>query len=481
MRERRVLHYLLLLGLLISAMTAGLSCSLWENRGTEGSDPAAKQTTESPGSAQTSSPAGKPTIASSKRAKPNVLLITIDTLRADALGCYGNPRVKTPNLDALARQGVRFSITIAQYTQTNPSHASIFTGTYPATHRLRSQGSDKLPPSPPTLAEVLGSNGYTTAGIYSWPCFDPEWGLGRGFAHYKAAYLKAPQEDKDWIRSFEGRADLTTDSALHWLREKPSAPFFLWVHYQDPHIPYSPPSPFDTMYDEPRCEECPDGGWDTHDRVMAGESFSDTEIAHLLALYHGEVSFADREIGRLLEEMSKASLMNDTVVIVTADHGEGFGENGGWWHPWVHYNTVLRVPLIMSYPAALPAGLVIDTVVRSIDIMPTILDLADVSLSRQIEGRSLLPIITGLEKADKTAAFAQGPFDASTTMVTGEWKLIRDNVKGKLELYNLKRDPEERNNLASADPQQASRLGQQLRAWMDSHGIKPEAFGFPRG
>ena len=412
--------------------------------------------------------------SSSSSARPNVLIISIDTLRADHLGAYGSSRVKTPNIDALASRGARFDMAISQFSQTNPSHASLLTGTYPATHKLKIHGSDKISPSVTTLAQVLGNQGYSTAGIYSWPSFDPEMsGLDRGFATYKGIYFDVPEfrDSTDFWRKRNGRADLTTDAVLGWLRGNTATPFFLWVHYQDPHYPYVPPPPFDTMYD-PGCAGCPDGNWPTIDRLFAGEHLSDEDLGHVVAKYDEVISFTDHEIGRVFDGLRDLDVLDKTMIIVTADHGESFLENGRWAHPFILYNTVVRVPLIVSYPPVIPEGGAVGAVAQLVDVAPTILDLIGASIPRGVEGRSLMPLLLGSEKGDDRMAITQIPDDSSISMVVAGWKLIRNNTNGELEMYDLNADPKELVDLARSNRGRALDLEKKLIAWMDSRGIK---------
>lgn len=223
------------------------------------------------------------------------------------------------------------------------------------------------------------------------------------------------------------------------------------------------------MYDQ--CQTCLDGSFRTVDRIGAGEQLSAADTAHVVALYNGEVSFTDREIGRLLEGMKSPGFLDNTMVIVTADHGQSLNDNGKWFHPGILYDSVVRIPLVISYPPIAPAGLAVDAVARSVDIMPTILDLVGVPSPKRAEGKSLWPIMLGREKGDERVAFTEGTDGRLTAVVTREWKLIRNNVTGEFELYNLKSDPGELKNLALANPQQVSKLDQRLKVWMDSHGI----------
>ncbi|MBI2303953.1 MAG: sulfatase [Chloroflexi bacterium] len=409
-------------------------------------------------------------------AKPNIIFITIDSLRADALGAYGNNRAQTPHLDALAKQGVRFGLDITQYPQTDYSHAAMFTGASPAsikdTYRTPYVLNSSDVPTKPmtTLAEILAGQGYTTAGIYSYVGLTPELsGLNRGFMTYQFACLPAP-EQKYLERLCDGRANITTDAALQWVKDKAATPYFLWVHYQDPHYPYTPPPPFDTMYGPP-CPDCVDGSYETIDRLGAGEPISESNIARLVDLYYGETSFTDQEIGRLLENIGNARLLDNTLVIVTADHGESFNEHGLWFHPGILYNPVARVPLIISYPETIPGGSVVDALVRSIDIMLTILELVNIPPPEQAEGKSLWPLILGLEQESERVAILEERDDNWVALITKNWKLIRNNVTGGLELYDMIMDYDESNNLASINLEQALQMEWELISWMNSHGI----------
>ncbi|MBI2907197.1 MAG: sulfatase-like hydrolase/transferase [Chloroflexi bacterium] len=400
--------------------------------------------------------------------KPNILFITMDSLRADSLGVAGNPVVKTPNLDSVARQGFWFSRVVTQFTQTNPSHAAMFT----STNELKHMGGDVLRESSPTLAELLQAAGYNTAGIYSFHGLDPlNSGLERGFRTYEGAYVRYPEQQDLW-RVTDGIANVTTDAALGWLKNKDSDPFFLWVHYNDPHYPYAPPPPFDTMYSD--CKTCLDGSFVTVDKIGAGEKLSDADAAHVKGLYYGEVSFTDREVGRLLDSMKSSGLLDNTMIILTADHGQALNEKGQWFHPGILTDNVLRVPLIISYPPAGATG-VVDGVVRNVDLMPTILNLMGLPIPERAQGRSLWPVMLGQEKLDEREAFSEGTSGGLITAITTrDWKLIRNNVSGEIELYDLRTDPGEVRNLALANPEQAARLDERLRSWMASQGISPQ-------
>ncbi len=408
---------------------------------------------------------------------PNVLLITLDTTRADHLSSYGNPRVRTPTFDGLATRGVRFDMAITQFSQTNPAHASILTGTYAATHGLRWHGVDKLGNTVTTLAEVLAAIGFDTAAVYSWVSLDPESGLDRGFRSYQAAYFNRWPDGPTLLDQLDGEADVTTDMAIRWLSKRAAGapPFFLWVHYQDPHFPYAPPPPYDQMYTA-NCGSCPKSDRNTLNRVLAGTPVPQAEMDDLIAHYDAEITFTDHEVGRLLDEMKRRGVLEDTVVVVVADHGESFGENGMWFHPWVLYNTVVRVPLIISYPPALPQGVTIREAVQTIDVMPTLLELLGIPSPSDVDGVSLVALMNGKGQADGWVAYTEELNDPSMAVTTNQWKLIRDNLNGGLQLYDLRIDPRETSNLATVWPDTAAELAAKIVAFLNSHRIVPRPF-----
>ncbi|MDO8670777.1 MAG: sulfatase [Dehalococcoidia bacterium] len=405
-----------------------------------------------------------------KSLSPNVLVITVDTLRADYLGINGNTTVKTPDLDALARQGANFTMAISTFSQTNPAHASLFTGAYPVTHKSMTHCVDPIAKSVDTLAEVLKRNGYSTHALYSWPCFEWDTGFNRGFDIFRGVYVKVPG-GKDIDRGNDGRADVTTNGVLEWARQKPASPFFLWVHFMDPHYPYTPPPPFDNMYD-PDCKDCLDGSWATIDKIHAFEPLRDADIKHVKAEYAGEVSFTDQEIGRLMAGMRSAGLLDNTMIIVLSDHGEAFGDNGLWFHPLIMYNSVVRVPLIFVYPPTLPAGKVVNSITSVVDVMPTILETLKIPLPSQTEGKSLWPLIRGVETPDSRTAYIQTPDDAAIAMVKNRWKMVRNLVDDSSMLFDLTTDPGEIKDLAAVSPQQVATMGEELDKWLVSHGMK---------
>ncbi len=291
----------------------------------------------------------------------NVLLITLDTTRADRLGCYGHAGAETPNLDALAAGGIRFDDAVTVVPVTLPSHTTIMTGVDPPKHGVRHNGEYRLEAGRATLAEVLGKGGYETSAFVSAFVLDARFGLNRGFSVYDDDVGVSSSSVTDFSRPiYERSATAVTDRAIAWLgNNDQSRPFFGWVHYFDPHAPRQPPEPFASRF--------------------AGR------------LYDGEISYMDSQIGRLLGALDLAGLRENTLIVVVADHGESLGEHDEATHAKLIYESTMHVPLIISYPKLIKAGHVVDDVVVSIaDVMPTVLELTGVSHDAEFDGVSLL-------------------------------------------------------------------------------------------
>ena len=266
---------------------------------------------------------------------PSVLFVTIDTLRADRVGAYGDADAATPTLDALAERGVLFEDAIATVPLTLPSHASMFTGRYPPAHGVRHNTIFRLDEAAETLAERFAAAGYATGGFVAAAVLSSRFGMAQGFDHFDE---ELPKERAAAAGYFERPASEITDSVVGWLDETPG-PFFAWVHYYDAHASYEPPEPFATEYaDRP---------------------------------YDGEVAFVDREFGRLLAHLEAQGRLADTLVVVTSDHGEGLGEHGEATHTYLIYDSVLRVPLVIAGPGV-PAGVRIAEVVSNAAVAPTL-------------------------------------------------------------------------------------------------------------
>ncbi len=351
------------------------------------------------------------------------MLVTIDTLRADHVGCYGHAQAATPTLDALAAGGVRFRTAVAHVPLTGPSHASILTGRTPLGHGMRDNGGFVLPPSVPTMAEVFSKAGYSTAAFVSGFPLSSRFGHDHGFGTYDDHLARG--NDPRRPAYVERTADRTTDAALAWLDapKRSEAPFFLWVHYYDPHAPYEPPAEF---------------------------------AARVASPYDGEIAFVDSQIARLLHRIRDGKPSLPTLVLVTADHGESLGEHGEDTHGIFVYDSTLRVPWIVA-GVGVPRGRVVDTIARGIDVAPTLLDYAGLKLPGA-EGRSLRPAIDGKTLEDAPAyaesmhpqlQYGWAPLHAWRT---SRFKLIE---APRPELYDLEAD---RGETADRSRDDASRL-----------------------
>lgn len=432
---------------------------------------------------------------------PNILLITIDTWRGDYLGADGRVEIQTPTLDALAASGTRFTRVFANQPQTNPNHATILTGLSPAKHHVRAHMVDLLDPSIPTIATVLQNQGYNTAAFYSWTSLEPAFcGFQRGFKVYQENTVNRPtilqqqqgQEAAAFYRrasehlalgelaesvlqrreevqtEIDGRADVTTDAVLKWLEanNQSDKPWFMWIHYFDPHYPYSPPAPYDTQYD-PNYRGPVDGSLTSISKFISKEYNSPADLNHLKSLYKGEVSFTDSQLNRLFSWLDENQVRQNTVLAVTGDHGEAFGEFGQWEHGLDVHTAAVRVPLILSYPGVVPAKRVVESNVGSMDIMPTLLDLAKIPLPDGVEGTSVRPLFNA-EDPNRTT-YSQVANDTQMSITQGQWMLIRNMVTGQKELYDIHNDLYLSNDLAGTYPDVAAQLEQQLGKWVAAH------------
>jgi len=369
--------------------------------------------------------------------RPNVVVITVDTLRADRLGCYGFEAARTPHIDRLAEEGVRVEHAIAPTPITLPSHCTIFTGLYPPAHGVRDNGMYRLPDEVETLAERLKGEGYRTQAFVSAMVLHRRYNLSQGFDGYDDELRIEGEPAMFMIQERAG--DRTMDRVLHWLEatfapEQQRAPFFLWVHLFDPHQPYAPPE--------------------------ADAEFSPT-------LYDGEIASADRQTGRLIEALKKKEVLDDTIVAFTSDHGESLGEHGEATHALFIYESTVRVPLIFRYPRKLPARKTFDASVRSVDLMPTILGLAGLEPS-ETQGVDLSKALAGAAEAPSLVSYSEslhGEHEFAMAPLHGirsdEWTYIR---APRAELYDRAKDPNETVNLlevssegARQGPSQAAR------------------------
>lgn len=369
--------------------------------------------------------------------RPNVILITVDTLRADHVGCYGNSQVETPAMDALAEDGVLFRRAVAQVPLTAPSHAAILTGTYPFWNGVRDWSDTGLRPDTPTLGEVFQRHGYETAAFVSAFVLDSMWGLNRGFQHYDD-WFKA--EDYKSMRRFglERRSEETIDRCMAWLETSGSNPFFLWVHLYDPHAPYRPPEPFKSKYQ--------------------GRP------------YDGEVASADHQLARFLAFLKSQGLYSSSLIVLTSDHGEALGDHQEQEHGFFIYNASVHVPLIVKFPAGYGAvQRSVTQVVNTVDIAPTLIRFCGFPSddSKSFQGQSLLPLVAGGAASSPRYGYSESLYprnfmDSSALfgIQTERYHYVRAPSE---ELYDLEQDPEEEHNLVGEKPAIAQSLQQALQ------------------
>lgn len=405
--------------------------------------------------------------------KPNILLIGIDTMRADHLSCYGYGKNTSPNIDRLAGDGVQFRKAFAQSSWTKPGFATILTSLYPSSHRAIGK-ADRIPQGVTTLAEVLKGQGYITAGFADNVNVSEVFGFNQGFDYF--LYLKpnyffrASEAAADltvyeqlrlirerflaktkYVQNYYQSAEVVNRHVLAWLQANKDERMFLFVHYMDPHDPYFV-HPYNGVGYARVSMPNPDPKW--------ADTFG--------ATYDGEVAYVDQYIGALLDWLRREGLYDKTLVVLTGDHGEEFYEHKGWWHGDTLYDEQIHIPLIFKLPQSAMAGTEVGPQVRALDIAPSILSLSGVRVPPQMQGRSLFPggNITARGEAQ---VFSEEDFEGNIlrSLRTPEWKLIQANKPNPrgleaIELYDLAGDPGERANLAPAKPGRVAELSQPM-------------------
>lgn len=386
----------------------------------------------------------------------DLVIVTFDTTRADAIGCYGNADAVTPTVDALAAEGTRFASAHTAVPITLPSHTTLMTGMYPTAHGVRDNGIFHVGDEQQTLAEMLSAAGYrTAAAVGSFP-LAAQFGLDQGFELYDD-HFSVLLEDIRGRRSvvkqqlfFDERpAGLVRESLEPWLEEHHAEPFFVWLHFFDPHQPLRPPPPYDQLF--------------------AADP------------YLGEIAYADETLGRLISHLRDLGVWDRTLLVLAADHGEGRGQHGELTHSTLNYETTLHVPLVIRDPRA-PAGVVVEQPVGLVDVVPTVLELLGQPTPQRLQGRSLAPVVRGEIDPDALPAV---PLYAETlssrlsqglgelrTIIAGRHKLIWGP---RPELYDLAADPGESDNLLPARPERAADLERQLEDLLERIAVRDKA------
>jgi arylsulfatase A-like enzyme/tetratricopeptide (TPR) repeat protein len=369
--------------------------------------------------------------------KPNVIIVTLDTTRADHLACYGYPGVKTPVLDALAGRGVLFEQCASASPLTLPSHATIMTGMYPTYHGVRVNGNTAISEAQTTLAEIFSGRGYRTGAFIAAFVLDGRWGLNQGFGHYDDSFDLKKYKQLD-LGAVQKPGNEVMDEALGWLEKEKDSSFFAWIHLYDPHTPYAPPEPFRSEY----------GGKGP------------------FGLYDGEIAFMDSQIGRLSEWLSARGLDRKTVVVLVGDHGEGLGSHGEGAHGYFIYDYAVHVPFLVVTPFRELQGVRVASQSRTADVFPTVLELAGIPAPGRVHGRSQVPAMLDPKGVPQTSAYSESMapnlqfgWSPLHALRTPAYKFID---APRPELYDLVRDPGEEKDVQNRLPDRALSMKREL-------------------
>lgn len=382
----------------------------------------------------------KPPFSSLKKGQEfNYILITVDTLRADRIHCYGFPSIETPFMDLFASRGVKFEKCIAQTPLTLPSHASLLTGTQPIFNGVRDNGGFLVPEELVTLAEVFKDKGYETAAFVAAYVLDSKWGLNQGFDFYFDNF-DLSRFKKISLGSVQRPANEVIDEVLSWMEKKKKEKFFTWIHLYDPHTPYEPPPPYDSKY--------------------PGRP------------YIGEIAYTDSQLGRLWQFLEENDLVDNSFLIFASDHGESLGEHQESAHGFFVYQEGIHVPLIFVTPFEELQGISCAQVVSLVDIMPTMLEMTEVPVPSQVQGESLLPLFFKPE-ISHSFAYAETYYprfhfgwSELKCLQNQRYKLI---ISPDMELYDLEEDPDESENLASSQRKILAEIKAEADKFIEKH------------
>lgn len=348
----------------------------------------------------------------------NLVVVTLDTTRADFIGAYGATTVKTPALDRLAREGTLFSQAMSSAPLTLPAHSSMFTGRFPPEHGVRDNGGFYLAPDQTTLAEMLKARGFATGAFIAAFVLDGKWGLDQGFDEYFDDFDISERRGKS-IGNIQRPGNEVVDKALPWIEDVKGSRFFAWIHLYDPHTPYDPPEPFKSEYpNQP---------------------------------YRGEIAFMDAQVGRVIAFLEERGLLDKTVVAVLGDHGESLGDHGEDSHGFFIYESVTHVPFIVRAPFSKTGPRRVDDPVRIVDLTPTVMDLIGEPVPGGLSGRSLVPLMTGAVVELGLEGYAEAMYPLHhfgwsdlRALRSGRYKLID---APRPELFDIDRDPSETTNI----------------------------------
>jgi arylsulfatase A-like enzyme/predicted Zn-dependent protease len=382
--------------------------------------------------------AGSPSFARLRDGKDfNVIVITLDTTRADHLGCYGCRDVETPTIDGFAAHGVRFEKCYCQTPLTLPSHTTLMTGTLPLFHGIRDNGGFFVPEKLETMAELFKGKGYETGAFIAAYVLDSKWGLNQGFDTYYDKFDMGKFK-RISLGTVQRPGNEVLDQALPWLEERKDKRFFAWLHLYDPHTPYDPPPPYDKLYPN--------------------------------RPYLGEIAFADSQLGRLWHWLESNDLLRKTFIVFAGDHGESLGEHEEQSHGFFIYQAAIHVPLIIVTPFPKLQGLVSPEVTGLVDVLPTVCDMAGLPIPSEVQGKSLLPALFGRRRKENPLAYSEtyyprfhyGWSDLKAVQ-DSRYKLILAPVP---ELYDVVTDPREEKNLVYLEKRVYERMNAEAEAFI---------------
>ncbi len=426
-------------------------------------------------------PAGRPT---------NVILISLDTLRPDYLSCYGHARETSPAIDALAARGVRFGQALSAAPWTLPSHATMFTGLYPSHHGVKDY-AHRLPQESTTLAEVLGEHGFQTfAVINTWNIANPSFEIFQGFAAGDVHYVKESRPGPGATQVIANTGARVAETAQELLRTRdPARPFFLFAHFYDAHTDFTPEPEYRRRFVSPYAGALDGTTGQLYGLREAGVRLGEADLRFLRELYEAEIRQLDQVMAGLFAFLEEEGLTEETLIVLTSDHGEEFQEHGGLLHGRTQYEELLRVPLILAGPG-LPRGVVVEQPVGLIDLAPTVLARLGLTLPGHVDGLDLAPTWAGgvlaerpfFGEADHNNVVDGKPVvDIKRMVRLGSEKLHFDRISARAQLFDLARDPREQHDLSADSPERMraleallARFAQDSRAGQES-GQKPSA------
>ena len=426
--------------------------------------------------------------------RPNIILIIVDTLRADRLGSYGYSKETTPNIDKIAKQGVQFEQAYVQWASSLPSHSSIMTSLQPYLHGAFPNGN-QLNPEVLTLAKILKAYGYTNGAFVTNRLVGNQYNFEIGFERFfDLANITYSNSTKTaWMHSLNlikvidklKRNDIFTDLALSWIEDNKDDPIFLWLQLLYPHAPYEPPSKFLKKFEDSYAGIA-DGTLEQISLITKNAlQLSVEDQDHYSALYDGEVAYSDYQIGRVINKLKELNILENSLIVITSDHGENLYEHSYEYGHYGVYDSSIRIPLIFSMPQKLSQHKKIKQIVQSIDMTPTILDLVDIEKPDQFQGKSLMPMMFDKEVNWESTAYSimlqtRRNFFA---IRSDDWKImltVLSDKSKKFELYHIPSDPNELNNRLDSEPVIADSLKNVLVSWIENN-FEPIAIAYTPG